>query len=126
LAAKGSKVNPWKKFHPHCLPEFRLPAAHTGTAGSHSRQGAGFSKLLIYCATPLTLPRYLGVSIYRLDANLRHSTVVGIVGAGGIGILLYASINQFLWHEVALILLTVFGVVVISEFVSAAVRKRIS
>jgi len=52
--------------------------------------------------------------------------VVGIVGAGGIGILLYASINQILWHEVALILLAVFGVVVISEFVSAAVRKRIS
>jgi len=38
------------------------------------------------------LPRYLGVSIYRLDANIRHSTVVGIVGAGDIGQVLAASV----------------------------------
>ncbi|MDP6815118.1 MAG: phosphonate ABC transporter, permease protein PhnE, partial [Alphaproteobacteria bacterium] len=44
--------------------------------------GASFPKFLIYAITPQILPRYLGVSIYRLDANIRHSTVVGIVGAG--------------------------------------------
>jgi phosphonate transport system permease protein len=48
------------------------------------------------------------------------------VGAGGIGILLYSSINQFLWQEVSLMLISVFGVVMVSEFVSAAVRQRIS
>ena len=43
-----------------------------------------------------------------------------------IGILLYSSINQFMWQEVAVILTAVLGVVVISEFISATVRGRIS
>ena len=88
--------------------------------------GANFPKILIYCISPQALPRYLGVSIYRLDANIRESTVVGIVGAGGIGILLYSSINQFLWQEVAVILIAVFGVVLFSEFISAMARQKIS
>ena len=48
------------------------------------------------------------------------------MGAGGIGILLYSSINQFLWREVALVLIIIFAVVVVSEFVSAMVRQRIT
>ena len=51
---------------------------------------------------------------------------VHFVGAGGIGIQLYSSINQFQWDEVAVILLAVFGVVVISELVSATVRQKIT
>ena len=72
------------------------------------------------------MPAFAGISVFRWDINIRESTVLGFVGAGGIGILLYSSINQFLWQEVALMLLAVFGVVVISEFVSAAVRQKIS
>ena len=56
--------------------------------GARALKGVSFEVDL-----PQVLPRYLGVSIYRLDAIIRHSTVVGIVGAGGIGILLYSSIN---------------------------------
>ncbi len=88
--------------------------------------GASRLQVLLYGILPQVLPVIYGTTVYRWDINIRESTVLGFVGAGGIGILLYASINQFLWHEVALILLAVFGVVVISEFVSAAVRKRIS
>jgi phosphonate transport system permease protein len=72
------------------------------------------------------LPVIYGTCVYRWDINIRESTVLGFVGAGGIGILLYASINQFQWQEVALILIAVFGVVLFSEFISAAVRQRIS
>ena len=88
--------------------------------------GASFPKLLIYCISPQALPRYLGVSIYRLDANIRHSTVVGIVGAGGIGILLYSTMNLLRWEQVSVLLVSIFAVVVVSEFVSAAVRQRIT
>jgi phosphonate transport system permease protein len=72
------------------------------------------------------LPVIYGTAVYRWDINIRESTVLGFVGAGGIGILLYSSINQFLWQEVSLMLLAVFGIVLVSEFVSAAVRQRIS
>lgn len=88
--------------------------------------GASRLQVLIYGILPQVLPVIYGTTVYRWDINIRESTVLGFVGAGGIGILLYSSINQFLWQEVALILMAVFGVVVISEFVSAAVRQRIS
>ena len=61
---------------------------------------------------------------YRWDINIRESTLLGLVGAGGIE--LYSSVNQFAWTEVFLILIAIFGIVVVSEFVSATVRARIT
>jgi phosphonate transport system permease protein len=84
--------------------------------------GASFPKLLLYCITPQTLPRYLGVSIYRLDANIRHSTVVGIVGAGGIGQVLAASFSRYDYDFSLSILLTIIALVFIGEFFSNWVR----
>ncbi len=88
--------------------------------------GASRLQVLLYGILPQVLPVIYGTIVYRWDINIRESTVLGFVGAGGIGILLYSSINQFLWNEVSLILMAVFGVVLVSEFVSATVRKRIS
>ena len=51
---------------------------------------------------------------------------IGIVGAGGIGILLYSTMNLFRWEQVSVLLVSIFAVVVVSEFVSAAVRQRIT
>ena len=82
--------------------------------------------MLLVGVLPQVLPVIYGTTIYRWDINIRESTVLGFVGAGGIGIQLYASINQFAWDEVSLMLLTIFGVVVISEYVSAIVRKKIT
>jgi phosphonate transport system permease protein len=87
--------------------------------------GANFPKFLIYAITPQILPRYLGVSIYRLDANLRHSTVVGIVGAGGIGQVLQASFNRYDYDFSLAILLTIVALVFIGEFFSAWIRGKL-
>jgi phosphonate transport system permease protein len=67
-----------------------------------------------------------GTIIYRWDINIRESTVLGFVGAGGIGIMLYSSINQFSWHEVSVMLVAIFAVVLVSEYVSATVRRHIT
>ena len=88
--------------------------------------GASRLQVLWIGILPQVLPVIIGTTVYRWDINIRESSVLGFVGAGGIGILLYSSINQFLWREVAVILLAVFAVVVVSEFVSAAVRQRIT
>ncbi len=88
--------------------------------------GASRLQVLWFGILPQVLPVIYGTTVYRWDINIRESTVLGFVGAGGIGILLYSSINQFLWREVAVILVTVFAVVLLSEFVSATVRRRIS
>lgn len=88
--------------------------------------GASRLQVLWIGVLPQVLPVIYGTIVYRWDINIRESTVLGFVGAGGIGILLYASINQFLWREVAAMLIAVFLVVVVSEFVSATVRQRIT
>ena len=88
--------------------------------------GASRLQVLWFGILPQVLPVVYGTLVYRWDINIRESTVLGFVGAGGIGILLYSSINQFLWREVALTLILVFGVVLMSEYISAKVRQRIS
>ena len=87
--------------------------------------GASFPKLLIYGIAPQILPRYLGVSIYRLDANIRHSTVVGIVGAGGIGQTLSASFSRYDYDFSLAILLVIVALVFAGEFFSDWVRGRL-
>ncbi|HEY9080502.1 phosphonate ABC transporter, permease protein PhnE [Magnetovibrio sp.] len=87
--------------------------------------GASFPKLLIYCISPQALPRYLGVSIYRLDANIRHSTVVGIVGAGGIGQVLAATFTRYDYDFSLAILICIVALVFIGEFFSNWVRGRL-
>jgi phosphonate transport system permease protein len=84
--------------------------------------GASFPKLLIYCISPNSLPRYLGVSIYRLDANIRHSTVVGIVGAGGIGQVLAATFSRYDYDFSLAILSVIITLVFIGEIFSNWVR----
>ena len=88
--------------------------------------GASRLQVLLIGVLPQVLPVIYGTTVYRWDINIRESTVLGFVGAGGIGIMLYSSINQFAWHEVSVMLIAIFGVVILSELVSATVRRHIS
>ncbi|MEE8516194.1 MAG: phosphonate ABC transporter, permease protein PhnE, partial [Alphaproteobacteria bacterium] len=97
-----------------------------GTIEAIEATGASRLQVLLVGVVPQVLPVVFGTIVYRWDINIRESTVLGFVGAGGIGIQLYASINQFAWHEVSVMLLAVFGVVLVSELVSATVRKHIT
>jgi phosphonate transport system permease protein len=67
----------------------------------------------------------LGVFIYRLDANLRHSTVVGIVGAGGIGQTLSASFSRYDYDFASAILLSIAVLVAFGEWFSDWARRRL-
>ena len=66
------------------------------------------------------------IAVFRWDINVRESSVLGFVGAGGIGLLLYASINQFAWTQVVVVLFAILLIVLASEALSAWVRGRIS
>lgn len=90
-------------------------------------ESTGASTLQVYgvAILPQILPVLIGTSIYRWDINVRESSVLGFVGAGGIGLLLYASINQFAWSQAVVILIAILGIVIISEALSAYVRSRI-
>ena len=87
--------------------------------------GAGPLQVLSYGIVPQVMPAFWGISVFRWDINIRESTILGLVGAGGIGLKLNASINTLSWDEVAVILLLILGTVVVSEWVSARMRHAI-
>ncbi len=84
--------------------------------------GASPVQTLLYGVVPQIKPALVGLSVYRWDINVRDSTVLGFVGAGGIGVQLFRGVNAFAWESVAMILLAILGVVVVSEVVSARTR----
>lgn len=87
--------------------------------------GAGGSQVVSYGIVPQVAPAFAGISVYRWDINIRESTVVGLVGAGGIGLQLDASIDSLQWPQATVIFLMILALVVISESVSAKVRGAI-
>ncbi|WP_404384246.1 phosphonate ABC transporter, permease protein PhnE [Caenispirillum salinarum] len=87
--------------------------------------GASRMKILLYGVVPQVMPTFFAVSILRWDINLRESTVLGLVGAGGIGIILQGAIDTFAWQTVATILLAIIVLVLAGEAVAAWLRKKV-
>jgi len=87
--------------------------------------GASGAQILAYGIVPQILPAFAGISVFRWDINIRESTVLGLVGAGGIGLQLNASIMSLEWSKVSVILLVIISTVIVSEWVSAKVRHAI-
>ena len=87
--------------------------------------GASRWQVMAYGIVPQVMPAFAGISVFRWDINIRESTVLGLVGAGGIGLQLSGSLNTLAWPQVSLILLVILLAVVISEWVSAKVRGAI-
>lgn len=85
--------------------------------------GAPFISVILYAVLPQVLNRFIGFSSYQFDANLRNSTMVGIVGAGGIGGTLFAAFQRFDYDFLAAILISIIGLVMVSEFISVQIKK---
>jgi phosphonate transport system permease protein len=103
-----------------------IEEADRGPIEAIESTGAGTFQVYAIGILPQVMPVLIGTTVYRWDINVRESSVLGFVGAGGIGLFLYASINQFAWQQVLVVLLAILAVVVASEAVSAYVRERIS
>lgn len=87
--------------------------------------GASRWQVMAYGIVPQVMPAFAGITVFRWDINIRESTVLGLVGAGGIGLQLSGSLNTLAWPQVSLILLVILLAVVVSEWVSAKVRGAI-
>ena len=87
--------------------------------------GASAAQVTAYGVVPQVMPAFAGISVFRWDINIRESTVLGLVGAGGIGLPLNSAITTLAWTKVSLILLVIIASVVLSEWVSAKVRQAI-
>ncbi|SDK24567.1 phosphonate ABC transporter, permease protein PhnE [Billgrantia gudaonensis] len=87
--------------------------------------GASRSQIIHYGIVPQVLPAFWGISVFRWDINIRESTILGLVGAGGIGMKLQSSIDTLAWSQVATILVVILATVVVSEAVSARLRHAL-
>jgi phosphonate transport system permease protein len=70
-------------------------------------------------------PAFAGISVFRWDINIRESTILGLVGSGGIGLQLQSSLARLAWAEVTVIFIVILATVITSEWVSARVRAAI-
>ena len=85
--------------------------------------GAPFFSVLAYGVLPQVFSRFIGFATYQLDSNLRNSTMVGIVGAGGIGGTLFAAFQRFDYDFVCAILIAIISLIMLGELFATAVRK---
>ncbi len=90
-------------------------------------QASGASRwhVLAYAIVPQVVPSFWAITILRWDINIRESTVLGLVGAGGIGLIFQGAIDMFRWNTVSLILIVIVLVVFAGELVTGVVRRKL-
>lgn len=87
--------------------------------------GANWLQVVVYAVWPQVSTRFIGLSIYRADISFRQSTIIGIVGAGGIGAVLDTAMGRYDYRTAGAILLVIIIMVLVTEYVSSAIRRRI-
>jgi phosphonate transport system permease protein len=86
--------------------------------------GANKLQEIAYGIIPQVVPLWISYSLYRFESNVRSASVVGMVGAGGIGMLLWDAIRSFNYAATAAMLLILVLVVVLIDSVSALIRRH--
>jgi len=87
--------------------------------------GASRGHIVSYGVVPQIMPSFWAVAILRWDINIRESTVLGLVGAGGIGMLFQVAIDLFRWNTVSMVLVSIIVVVLFGEVVTAVLRRKL-
>lgn len=87
--------------------------------------GGNTLQIIRYGVFPQVLPQYVSYALYCLEINVKASVILGFVGAGGIGIILRQQLSMFNYDRVATIILTIFIVVSIIDFLSNRIRERL-
>ncbi len=85
--------------------------------------GAGYFTTLIYAVFPQIMPRLIGLTMYQLDINLRASTIIGLVGAGGIGNTLNSAFGRYDYGTASAILLVMIAIILVAETISGKLRR---
>lgn len=86
--------------------------------------GANWLQRMVFGILPQIRPRMIGLSLYRFDINLRESTVIGLVGAGGIGATLKTTFDRYEYLSSAAILFIIILIVFALEVVSGTIRRK--
>jgi phosphonate transport system permease protein len=102
-----------------------LEEATPGPVEALRAAGAPRSSVFIKAYWPQVEPSFWAIALLRWDISVRESAVLGLVGAGGIGMAIDTAMNLFQWDRVALMLVAIFSVVLLAEVAVTALRKRL-
>jgi phosphonate ABC transporter permease subunit PhnE len=87
--------------------------------------GAGGLQKVVFAVVPQVVPHYTAFIFYRWDINVRLSTIIGFVGGGGIGLILFRSTNLTQYRQASVMVISIALVVTVLDYVSSRIRKRI-
>lgn len=102
-----------------------LEEAPRGPIEALTAAGAPTASILLKGYWPQVEPSFWSVALFRWDINVRESAVLGLVGAGGIGVALEAAMSNLYWDQVGLCLLVIFAVVIATEIATSLIRSRV-
>ena len=102
-----------------------IEEANMGPIEALQATGASWMSILLKGYWPQVMPAFFSIVLFRWDINVRESAVLGLVGAGGIGVVINDSMNLFEWDRVAIALLAIFVVVILAEIVVVNIRKQL-
>jgi phosphonate transport system permease protein len=85
--------------------------------------GSGATLAFLYGTLPVVLPQFASYALYRWEYNIRMAAVLGLVGAGGLGQMLYVSLSVFKTHEASTLILAMIVIVSVVDVLSARVRR---
>ena len=87
--------------------------------------GAGYTQILSFAVLPQILPDLISFTLYRLETNIRAASVLGLIGAGGIGYLMNTSFRTFQYQEAAAIVLVLIALVMLVDYLSSRLRTLV-
>lgn len=96
-----------------------------GTIEALRATGASWLSIMFKGYWPQVMPAFYSILLLRWDINVRESAVLGLVGAGGIGVVLNDAINLFQWQRVSTVLISIFVVVILAEILVVKIRKKL-
>ncbi len=85
--------------------------------------GANMLEEILYGVIPQVLPLWISYALYRFEHNVRSASVLGMVGAGGIGVILYDSIRGFEYGQTSAVLIITIASVTLIDLISARIRQ---
>jgi phosphonate transport system permease protein len=87
--------------------------------------GATRRQILLYGVLPQAAPQFLSYALYRWEVNIRAATIMGFVGAGGLGTRIHVAISLFLERELLTLILAIYVIVTVVDALSAWLRARL-
>ncbi|MBM3733428.1 MAG: phosphonate ABC transporter, permease protein PhnE [Acidimicrobiia bacterium] len=102
-----------------------IEAVDRGPVEAMQSTGAGWSQTVAYAIVPQILPHFITYNLYRFEVSIRSATVLGLVGAGGIGFHLISSIRLFDYQTTAMVLIVIIALVILTDWAGNKIRARI-